>query len=366
MMVLLLAVLALAAAGCGQDEDDSATTSAAGETTATAAGEAGEVVLMTHDSFAMPDEVMQIFKERTGITVRLLKGGDAGAMLNQAILTKDNPVADVIFGVDNTFLSRALDEDLFEPYKSALLADVPDQLELDPGFKTTPIDFGDVCLNYDKEEVGEDGLPVPAALEDLTRQEYAGKLVVENPATSSPGLAFLLATIAEFGESEDGSPYSWQQFWADLVKNDVLVVPGWEDAYYNEFSGGAGEGDRPLVVSYASSPVAEVLFAETPVTEAPTGVVAEGAFRQIEFAGVVKGAKNVEGGKKLLDFMLGLEFQEAVPENMFVFPANEKAKLPEAFTEHTTVAARPIEMDYEEIGSNRERWIEEWTEIVGG
>jgi thiamine transport system substrate-binding protein len=366
---------ALLVGGCGEDEEEPPTATTVRPATGTTAAEqgpagaAGEVVLLTHDSFAMSDEVLQQFEERTGLTVRLLKGGDAGSMLNQAILTKDNPVADVLYGVDNTFLSRALEEDLFEPYKSALLADVPDELELDSGYRVTPIDYGDVCLNYDKEQVGEGGLPVPAALRDLTGEDYEGRLVVENPATSSPGLAFLLATVAQFGEEGAGGEqgaYSWQQFWRDLVQNDVLAVPGWEEAYYSEFSGGAGEGERPLVVSYASSPVAEVLFAEEPPAEAPTGVITEGAFRQIEFAGVLKGAENIEGGKKLIEFMLDLEFQQAVPENMFVFPANEKAELPAAFLEHTTVPERPLEMDFEEIGRNRDRWIEEWTEIVGG
>jgi thiamine transport system substrate-binding protein len=201
-------------------------------------------------------------------------------------------------------------------------------------------------------------------LEDLVSQTYAGKLVVENPATSSPGLAFLLATIVEFGQED--SPYTWQQFWRDLKANDVLVVSGWEEAYYSEFSGGSGEGDRPLVVSYASSPPAEVIFAETPPAEAPTGVVTEGAFRQIEFAGVMKGAKNREGAEKLIDFMLSLPFQEAVPESMFVFPVNENAKLPDSFTKHTSIPEDPVEMDYLTIGENRDRWIQEWTEIVTG
>lgn len=367
----VLLVLLMASLGCGGEEQTTTTgaaedtTTAPGETTTTA-GEAvgGELVLMTHDSFAMPDEVMQAFEAEAGTKLRVLKAGDAGSMLNQAILTKDNPVADVLFGVDNTFLSRALEEDLFEPYRSALLEQVPDELELDAENRVTPIDYGDVCLNYDKEQVGGDNLPVPSALKDLVNPAYKGKLVVENPATSSPGLAFLLATVAQFGETREESAYTWQEFWTDLKKNEVLVVSGWEEAYYSEFSGGAGEGDRPLVVSYASSPPAEVIFAETPLTEAPTAVVTAGAFRQIEFAGILKGAKNPEAAKKLVDFMLSLEFQQAVPENMFVFPANQNAKLPETFTKHTTIPEDPVTMDFEEIGKNRERWIQEWTEIV--
>ena len=316
-----------------------------------------EVVLMTHDSFDISAEILDAFTEETGVAVRILRAGDAGLMLNQAILTKDNPLADVIFGIDNTFLSRALDEELFLSYESPGLASVPDELILDPQHRVTPIDFGDVCLNYDKSAFLD--LPVPLLLEDLTDERYRGRLVVESPATSSPGLAFLLATIGRFPE---GSEYEWRQYWADLTANDVLVTSGWEEAYYGEFSGGSGEGTRPLVVSYASSPPAEVFFSE--LTEAPTGVISDGCFRQIEFAGILQGTSAEGPGRQLIDFMLAPRFQEDIPLKMFVFPANREASLPEVFIEHTIIPEAPIVIDPKAIEANRERWIEEWARIV--
>ncbi|MHB1344367.1 MAG: thiamine ABC transporter substrate-binding protein [Thermoleophilia bacterium] len=344
--------LAVFVAGCG------------GATTTTTApeGAAGStVVLMTHDSFAISDEVLAAFTAETGITVQVLRSGDAGAMLNQAILTKDNPLADVLYGVDNTFLSRALGSDVFEAYEPRGLDQVPDELRLDPEHRVTPIDFGDICLNYDKAYFAEKGLAPPASLRDLTKPEYRSLLVVENPATSSPGLGFLLATVAEFGT---GGEYDWLDFWRDLVANDLLVVSGWEEAYYSSFSGGSGAGDRPLVVSYASSPPAEVIYAETPLTEAPTAVVTAGAFRQIEFAGVLRGAKNPEGAGRFIDFMLSLRFQEDIPLNMFVFPANRDAVLPPEFLQYTDVPAAPLSVPPDVIEQNRDRWIEEWTAIA--
>lgn len=315
--------------------------------------------LVTHDSFSLSGETLAQFEEQTGHTVEHLEAGDAGAMVNQAVLTKDNPIGDVMFGVDNTFLGRALDEGLFEEYVSPYLADVPDALKLDA--RVTPIDFGDVCLNYDIAGLAERGLAPPAGLRDLTRPEYAGLLVVQHPGTSSPGLAFLLSTVAAFGE-EGG--YTWRDYWTDLAANDVLVAAGWEDAYYGSFSGGSGGGDRPIVVSYASSPPAEVIFADPPVDEAPTAVVLDGCFRQIEFAGILAGTPAPKAARQLIDFMLGLAFQEDIPLNMFVFPANEKAALPDEFVRYTKIPDNPAALAPEEIDANRSRWIEEWTEAV--
>src|SRR5680860_188912 len=286
-VLLLIPLTLLAACGDGEgDTEDQAAVTATDEvgteeTEPTTEGDqaadgrtgdetADSLVLMTHDSFALSEGTLTSFEEQTGIHVQVLQAGDAGAMLNQAILTKDNPVADVIFGVDNTFLSRALEADLFVPYESELLDAVPEDLKLDAENRVTPIDFGYVSLNYDKSALGGQDLPpVPADLAALTSPEYRGMLVVENPATSSPGLAFLLSTIAEFGEQGE---YTWQDYWAKLAANDVLVAGGWEEAYYSHFTA-AGGGDRPLVVSYASSPAAEVIFAEQELEEAPTGVI---------------------------------------------------------------------------------------------
>jgi thiamine transport system substrate-binding protein len=317
------------------------------------------VTLMTHDSFSLSEEVIAAFEAEEGIDVKLLPSGDAGAALNQAILSKNNPLADVFFGVDNTFLSRALEAGIFEPYASPLLSEIPDALELDAEHRLLPVDYGDVCLNYDKAWFAQEGLAPPANLEALVEPAYEGLAVVENPATSSPGLAFLLATIGRFGE--DG----YLDYWASLRENDVLVVDGWEEAYWGEFSA-ASEGNRPVVVSYASSPPVEVLFAEELLEEAPTGaIVADGAcFRQIEFVGILRGTPHPEAARKLVDFLLGRRFQEDIPLQMFVFPANENAALPEVFIEHTLIPDETSFVDPDAIDANREAWIEAWTEVV--
>jgi thiamine transport system substrate-binding protein len=296
------------------------------------------------------------FTAQTGATVNVLRAGDAGAMVNQAILTKDNPIADVLFGVDNSFLSRALDAGIFEPYGAAGLENVPVELRLDARQRVTPIDYGDVCLNYDKAAFGPGTTP-PQALEDLVKPAHHGQLVVEDPASSSPGLAFMLATIVRFGEQGD---YTWRDYWRDLRANDLEVTSGWEEAYNTFFSGGPGAGDRSIVVSYATSPAAEVFYATAPPTEAPTAVVTDGCFRQIEFAGVLVGTEQPELARRLVDFMLGQEFQADIPLNMFVFPAVPTTPLPDVFAAHAAQVAQPLTMAPDQIAANRERWINEW------
>lgn len=326
---------------------------------ATAADE-GTVTLMTHDSFWLPEGTFEAFEAEHGVTVQLLPSGDAGAMVNQAILTADSPLADVLFGVDNTFLSRALDAGIFEPYAAAELEQVPIELQLDPGHRVTPIDVGHVCLNLDRAAFEDGGLPWPETLEDLTDPALEGQLVVENPATSSPGLSFLLATVAAFGE--DG----WTDYWNDLRDNGVTVTSGWEEAYYGYFSGaGGGEGDLPIVVSYASSPVAEVVYGSDPEAEvSPTAAVEAGCFEQIEFAGVLAGTEQPELAGALIDFLLSPEVQAELPFAMFVYPARSDVGLPEAFQQHALVPADPASLDPALIDANREAWISEWTDIV--
>jgi len=316
------------------------------------------LTVMTHDSFAVSEEVIQAFEQETGIEVTFLESGDTGTALNKAILSKDNPLADVFYGVDNTFLSRALDEDIFLRYDSPLLANIPAEFKLDTQNRALPVDYGDVCINYDVGYFTENNLLPPQSLEDLLKPEYKGLLVVQNPATSSPGLAFLLATIGYFG------PDGYLDFWESLNANDLLVVNDWENAYYSEFS--VHGGTRPMVVSYGSSPPAEVIFAETPISEPPTAALTakRGCFRQIEFVGILKGTRNRAQAERWIDFMLSARFQEDMPLQMFVYPVTRDAALPAEFEKYSSIPDETSVVSPEEIAANREVWIKAWTEAV--
>jgi thiamine transport system substrate-binding protein len=319
-----------------------------------------ELKVMTHDSFAVSESLVRQFEQANDATLSFIKSGDTGAAVNRAVLSKNAPVADVFYGADNTFLSRALEENIFEAYQSKELAQIPVELQLDPSYRALPVDYGDVCINYDKAYFAQKGLPVPASLEDLLKPEYKGLLVVESAATSSPGLAFLLATVAHFG------PEGYLDFWRALRANGVVVVNDWETAYYTNFSASSGKGPQPLVVSYGTSPAAEVIFAETKLADAPTASIVgpDACFRQVEFVGILRGTKQRALAEKFVDFMLSTPFQEDLPLQMFVYPANSTAKLPAEFKLYAQKPAQPAVLTPAEIAKNREAWIQAWDEAV--
>ncbi|MFE7928927.1 thiamine ABC transporter substrate binding subunit [Streptomyces sp. NPDC057456] len=336
---------------CGSSDDDG---SAAGSKT---------VTLVSHDSWAVSKSVLADFEKSSGYRVKVLKDGDAGQAVNKAILTKDNPQGDVFFGVDNTLLSRALDNGLFQSYEAKGADQVLPAYRTDQGkHRVTPVDTGDICVNYDKAYFSEHKLTPPASFDDLLKPAYKNLLVTENAATSSPGLGFLLGTAAKYGD--DG----WANYWKKLKANGVKVVDGWEQAYNEEFSGSAGGrkagADRPLVVSYASSPPAEVIYGDPKPTTAPTGVSTGTCFRQVEYAGLLSNAANPEGGKALLDFLLTAEFQQDMPLNMFVYPVRKGAAVPAEFTRFGPQAKDPETLDPAKIADNRDDWVKSWTSLV--
>ncbi len=316
----------------------------------TTAATGGTVILVTHDSFALSDGLLESFTEQTGYAVKLVAPGDGGALVNQLILTKDSPLGDAVYGIDNTFSSRAVDEGVLAAYTSP---DAVAGMDTADGHLTA-IDQGDVCLNVDHQWFAANGVAEPTTFEELVDPAYEDLLVVTNPATSSPGLAFLLATIGHFGET------GWQEYWRGLLRNGLLITEGWSDAYYVDFSGSEGAGPRPIVLSYSSSPAAEV--GDDGV--ARTGNVEATCVRQVEYAGVLAGAANPEGAKALVDFLLSDAVQADIPGSMYMYPVTD-VDLPAAWVEHAPLAADPITLDPAAIAANRTAWLEEWAALLG-
>ncbi|MDR1442608.1 MAG: thiamine ABC transporter substrate-binding protein [Bifidobacteriaceae bacterium] len=343
------AALTLGLAGCGP-----ASPSPAGPSGRDSGTSDQTVKLVTHGSFSLSEDVQAEFTKQTGLKLEVLPSDDAGAMVNQLILTKDAPLGDAVFGIDNTFASRAIVEGILEPYASPAAG--PEQDEYAAGLEEqlTAIDFSDVCINVDLRQIPEGA---DLTFDDLLKPEFRDQLVVENPSTASPGLAFLLATIAAKGE--DG----YLDYWRQLKANGVKVVSGWNEAYYSEFSGPSSSGQRPLVVSYASSPPSEIPDdAAQPVTAAALNT----CFRQVEYAGVLKGAANPEGARKLVDFLLSAAVQADIPGQMWVYPVKQDVSLPEDWAKWAPLADRPWTVPPEDITNARERWLAEFTDQILG
>ncbi len=297
-----------------------------------------EITLIAYDSFTPEEGIFDAFTEQTGATVKIVTAGDTGTMVSKAILTAGNPEGDVMWGVDNTFLSRARDADVFTSYEA--------------------VNEGDICVNYDKEWFASRSIPVPTRFEDLVLPEYKGLLTIQDAVNSAPGLGFLLGTIAHFGDN------NWEDYWRQLKANDVNIASDWSTAYYEAFSGSSGKGAYPLVVSYGSSPPAEVVFSETPIIEPPTGVIDATCFRTTEYAGVLRGTQKQQLAEELLAYLTGTQFQESLPLTLFVFPVNTDATLPDVFVQFAVRPDNALTIDSDDIEQNRDAWLDTWRALT--
>lgn len=315
-----------------------------------------KVVLVTHESFQLPDELVAAFEEESGYELILKASGDAGALTNKLVLTKDNPTGDAVFGIDNTFASRALDEEVLAEYDGKRASGAYEyDLPGDGADFLVPVDTGNVCINIDTTAFGDttNKLFPPETLEDLTKPVYKDQLVLPGATTSSPGLAFLLTTVAAFGDE-------WPAYWEDLLANGAKITEGWSDAYQVDFTQGGGGGDRPIVLSYDSSPAFTVDDSGASTTKA----LLDTCFQQVEYAGVLAGADNPEGAEAVLEWLGSTEVQEALPDAMYVFPVDADAKLPQAWADFAVRPTDPWTVAPDEIAANRDAWLTEWSDVI--
>ena len=318
------------------------------------------VTLVTHDSWAVPKKLVRQFEQESGYQLKVLQSGDAGQLTNKLVLTKDNPIGDVVFGIDNTFASRAVDAGVLADYTPSDLPESASQYALDDeegSSQLTPVDWGDVCVNVDDTWFADHDLAPPSTLDDLTDPAYEDLFVTPAASTSSPGFAFLLATIGEYGA--DG----WQDYWRKLMDNGTRVVSGWSDAYEVDFTAGGGGGDRPIVLSYNSSPPFTIPEGGRRPT---TSALLDTCFRQVEYAGVLDGAENPDGAQAFVDFLLTRPFQESLPENMYVFPVDDDAELPALWARWAKPAPDPIEVPPADVAAHRDEWLRSWSDVTAG
>jgi len=325
--ILIASLLAITVSACSSPSIDTSTDATP-----------NEVTLLAYDAFTAQEGIFDAFTATTGAKVKVVTGGDSGVLVSKAILTAGTPEGDVLWGLDNTLLSRAQKAELLTSYE--------------------PVDYGDICVNYDKKWFASRNIAPPTSLEDLALPTYTNLLVVQDPVASSPGLGFLLGTIAHFGVDK------WQNYWKSLKENGVRVSPDWTTAYTIDFSGSSGKGKYPLVVSYGSSPPAEVLYAEKPIDTPPTAVIASTCFRQTEYVGALRGTRNPNLAAKLISYLLDVPFQESMPLSLFVFPVNKKATLPDLFTKFAVAPKNPLTVEPADIEKNRDAWLNSWRDII--
>jgi thiamine transport system substrate-binding protein len=325
--VIVTSILVATATACSSASSDTSTDATP-----------NEVTLLAYDAFTPTEGIFDAFTAATGAKVKVVTSGDTGTLVSKAILTAGKPEGDVLWGIDNTLLSRAQKADLLTSYE--------------------PADYGDICVNYDKQWFASRNISPPTSLDDLILPAYEGLLVTQDPVASSPGLGFLLGTIAQFGTE------NWQDYWTSLKTNGVHIAADWTTAYTIDFSGSSGKGKYPLVVSYGSSPPAEMLYAEEPIDTPPTAVIESTCFRQTEYVGALRGTRNPALAAQLISYLLDIPFQESMPLSLFVFPINKKAALPELFTKFAVAPTNPLTLDHADIEANRDSWLNTWRDII--
>ena len=313
-----------------------------------------ELRVLTHSSFNLPKPLLGEFERSAGVRLLLIKGGDAGEMLNKLILTRAKPIADVVFGIDNALWHKAHAANVLDPYDGPA-ARQPSVAEVGAG--VVPVTYGFVNLNADKAWLAREKRSVPTNLLELTRPEWAGKLVVPNPATSSPGLAFLLATVGGLGEE---AAFAW---WAQMRANGLKVVKGWSEAYYTEFS--RNGGSRPLVVSYASSPAAEVFYSKEKITVPPTLnlLLKGGMFRQVEGVALVRGGGQRAAAGQFIEFLRSPAVQQALQTEMWMLPA-DKGAAPVAALASVPTPEAVDNPSADTLAASSGQWVTRWTRTV--
>lgn len=356
-ILVTVTVAALGLSACSNSaEKPAASNSPEPAATATAQPAAEqEVTLVTHDSFKLDDALIAQLKKDTGITLKTVAADSGAKMVSQLTLKKDNPIGDAVYGIDTNVMGAVAKAGLVQDVNFALPESAKNFTDPKvPG--AAPIDRGDVCLNYDIQYFKEKGLQPPASFDDLTKPEYKGMLVAEDPGESTTGLAYLTGTVQKYGNG-------WEDYWKQLKANDVKVVSSWDTAYNVEFTAGEGKGTYPIVVSYASSPSFSV---NKEGTEAATAAVLATCYPQVEYAGVLTNAKNPEGAKKVVEWLLSKGVQEDIPNSMYMYPIDSTATIPDAMKKFAPLPSDTKPMDSDEVENQRADWVKTFKAVFGG
>jgi thiamine transport system substrate-binding protein len=302
------------------------------------------LTVYTYESMGwIEDSVIPEFENMYGVDVKVIKLGDGGNVLSRIKLENKNPKADVVIGLDQSLTVDAVKNDLLIPYKPINASNIENQnIIFNQDFSVTPYDYGAIAIIYDPERLNT----TPKTFEDLTKMDKS--LIIQDPRSSSTGQAFLLWTIAAYGDD-------WKDFWKDLKSAILTVTTGWTDSF-SKFEA----GEAPMMVSYATDGAYSYEYYKS--TKYKALIPEEGGYVQIEGAGIVKGTKNEELAKRFIEFLLMDEFQREVPLNQWMFPVTN-VELPESY-EYSLKPEKILTIESEEIADNLDKWLNEWEEIM--
>lgn len=328
----------------------------------------GTLTIVTYDIIALSDDMLEEFTNNTGYEINMIRTDDAGGILENLLLTKEAPQADLALGLDNTYLQTALDNCLLGPHS----ANVPDldPLALTPysGEMAVPFDQGYVCLNADIEALEENNVSFPSTLEELTGEQWKGRTAFPSPTTSSPGRAFMTATIDYFERQATMDAMTW---WEAMADNDAIFTSGWTEAYETHYSGGYGIwgeghiGDAWLTVSYCHSPGVEAYYGGN-YTISKAIDIDYASFHQVEYAAKVNGGGSSSAVDAFIEYLLSDEVNKNMPENNLMYSVLDNEDMPETdgYRYHSPIPSNPSEITAERIDVEMDGWLMDWREAT--
>ncbi|MBJ23765.1 MAG: hypothetical protein CMB64_03760 [Euryarchaeota archaeon] len=329
-----------------------------------------ELVIATYDVYALTDEMIGDFENQTGITVSMIKLDDAGSVLDYLIQNKGTETIDLAIGLDNTYLQTAIKQGVLTEHLANNLDNISqDALAPYNGPFAVPFDMGHVCLNYDSSIVDGQNMTVPTSLWNLTEEEWRGKVAIPSPITSSPGRAFMLATLDYFNSLGE-STSEFEEWWSAMEENDVIITSGWSEAYETHYTGGYGEyeagyvGDAHITVSYCHSPGVESWYNGNWTKSAALNLP-KTSFFQVEYISSVMGGDQ-QSSALFIEFLLSEDINSNMPVQNSMYSVLEGFDLPEenGYLFHSIIPNEPSEISMIEIEENMESWLLLWNKAM--
>ena len=344
---------------------------------ATSTREPQTVRLLTHKEFQLPEEALEEFTEKTGIEVLVFLEEDATSMVNLLERSSNNPVADVVLGIDSLERRRVTEKRLVEPYRPIAIDRLDPSLVLQDAM-LTPVSQLAACLNrsksrYEVQERRLDRLPdqgslplqAPTEIDDMLERQHAETAVIPNPLSSRLGVYFLVALERLHPEDVEGVT-PWPKLLDEMLRWGLEVAPSWEEAWFSRFQPSAGpESTETRSLTWGSSgmPSVSVRFIPELPEEVDVAVIDSGCIKVVNYAGIISNTPNRRDAGRLVDSFIEPLFQYGVPDRYGSRPARTDIVRTEAWRRFgVNVTAIPI--DEWRIGPLWQQWLLTWKQVA--